>query len=577
MSDKNTTSPSISDVDVSPADLEGPKVDRRTAVKVFGAAGMGALAGCSGGGGGDGSGDDGSDDDGSDDDGSGDDGSGDDGSDRYGGRLKAAWWTGDISNLDPAYISTGIYFQLSVNIFNGLVMANENLEIVPDLATDWTVEDDGTRMVFDLRDDVSFHNGDHFTAEDVKYTIERNIEREAPHNLENELIAVEDGAVEVVDDYTVALNWEAPLASALALLTAGPGRAATIVNRTAFEEMGAEEYNLEPVGTGPFQVESHDTGSEIILDGFDDYFREDEDGNSLPYLDGVDVSLIPEPGTVVNTLQSGDIQFTNLLPLGNINEVEDSPDAGVSSTIGNTWAGVIFNHAREPFDAVETRLGIAKAIDNEAFVESAYFNYGVANPGVFSPSPEWIWREPDEKPDDQAYAPEEAQELLEEGGAMDTTISILANPENLRASRVLNQQLNAVGLDSEVDQVTSATFWERFDFDGDFDILLSGSVDKPDPEESIWNFFRLPDEDGVWNWAQYRNQEVHDLLGEQRRQIDQEERRETLWEIEDILIREAASGFIGHQEDVCGIRDEVKGFVHIPAFVRKFEPVWLDE
>ncbi|MFC5136104.1 MULTISPECIES: ABC transporter substrate-binding protein [Haloferacaceae] len=570
MSEENTNSPSISEAGIDAADLEGPKVDRRTAVKVFGAAGMGALAGCAGEGGGD---------EGSGGDGSGDDGSGDGsgGSDRYGGRLQAAWWTGDISNLDPAYISTGIYFQLSVNIFNGLVMANENLEIVPDLATDWTVENDGTRMVFDLRDDVSFHNGDHFTAEDVKYTIERNIEREAPHNLENELIAVEDGAVEVIDDYTVALNWEAPLASALALLTTGPGRAATIVNETAFEEMGADAYNLEPVGTGPFQVSNHDTGSEIILDKFDDYFREDEDGNSLPYLDGVDVSLIPEPGTVVNTLQSGDIQFTNLLPLGNISEVEDSPDAGVSSTIGNTWAGVIFNHAREPFDALETRLGIAKAIDNEAFVESAYFNYGVANPGVFSPSPEWIWREPEEKPDDQAYAPEEARELLEESGAMDTTISILANPENLRASRVLNQQLNAVGLDSEVEQVTSATFWERFDYDGDFDILLSGSVDKPDPEESVWNFFRLPEEDGVWNWAQYRNQEVHDLLGEQRRQIDQEERRETLWEVEDILIQEAASGFIGHQEDVCGIRNEVNGFVHIPAFVRKFEPVWLDE
>ncbi|WP_281193609.1 ABC transporter substrate-binding protein [Halorubrum sp. F4] len=571
MSEENTNSPSISEAGIDAADLEGPKVDRRTAVKVFGAAGMGALAGCAG----EGGGGEGGDDEGSGGDGSGDDGSG--GSDRYGGRLQAAWWTGDISNLDPAYISTGIYFQLSVNIFNGLVMANENLEIVPDLATDWTVENDGTRMVFDLRDDVSFHNGDHFTAEDVKYTIERNIEREAPHNLENELIAVEDGAVEVIDDYTVALNWEAPLASALALLTTGPGRAATIVNETAFEEMGADAYNLEPVGTGPFQVSNHDTGSEIVLDRFDDYFREDEDGNSLPYLDGVDVSLIPEPGTVVNTLQSGDIQFTNLLPLGNINEVEDSPDAGVSSTIGNTWAGVIFNHAREPFDALETRLGIAKAIDNEAFVESAYFNYGVANPGVFSPSPEWIWREPDEKPDDQAYAPEEARELLEEGGAMDTTISILANPENLRASRVLNQQLNAVGLDSEVEQVTSATFWDRFDYDGDFDILLSGSVDKPDPEESIWNFFRLPEEDGVWNWAQYRNQEVHDLLGEQRRQIDQEERRETLWEVEDILIQEAASGFIGHQEDVCGIRNEVNGFVHIPAFVRKFEPVWLDE
>lgn len=542
--------------DISWDELSGPTIDRRTAMRLLGLGGAGALAGCLGGG--------------EEDEEEETPEEGD-----YGGRLQAGWYIGDIGELYPAFINVGQYFQISANVFSGLVALEEDLSIRGDLAEDWEVEDDGHRYVFELRDDVLFHNGEEFTAEDVRFTVEHNIEVEAPQaGRLSTLEPVDEGGVEIIDEYTVALNWEEPTASALAHLCRGPGRAVTIINETALEEMGRQDYSLEPVGTGAFEVVEHDVGSEIVLDRFDDYFETDEDGNELPYLDGVDIQLIPEPGTLVNALQGGDIYLANLLPPENVDEVQGAPDVEVSTVVGNTWIGLSMNQESEPLDDPDVRLGIAKALDVDAFAQNAYFGYAEPAEGVFSDAPEWIAR--DDTPDDQSYDPEEAEELLEGTGAADTTFQILQTGEDIRAARTARDQLLEVGLDVEVDQVTDATYWEQYE-DSNYDMTVVGSVDKPDPEESVWNYYRLPDEGGAWNHANYENEEVHQLLSDQRNATDEDERAEILWEIEDILVEEAPHAYLAHQEDVVGYNESVQGFVHIPSYLRNFHTVWLDE
>ena len=547
----------MSDHTVPVDDLSGPVVDRRTTMQLLGLAGMGSLAGCVG-------------------------GNGDDDDDEFdpedveeGGRLQAGWFLGEIGDLYPGMINVGQYFQISSNIFNGLVALEEDLSFRGDLAEDWEVEEDGARYVFELRDDVVFHNGDEFTAEDVEFTVRYNIENEVSQASRlATLEPVDEGGVEIIDDYTVALTWEEPTASALAHFSRGPGRAVNIINETAIEEMGARDYSIEPVGTGPFEVVEHDVGSELVLDAFDDYFETDEEGNQLPYLDGVDIQMIPEPGTMVNALRGGDIHFANLIPEENVDEIEGGQDVEMSSVVGNTYLGVSMNTEREPLDDVDVRQGIAKAIDNERIAEDAFYGFALPAAGVFAPEPEWVDR--DDKPDDQAYDPEEAEELLESAGAFDHELTVMNTSEDERAARNVIDHLESIGLDVELDLVTDSTYWDRFE-GGDYDLSVAGSVDKPDPEESVWNFFRLPDEDGVWNWTNYENETVHELLGEQRRTIDTDERAEVLWELEDILIEESPYAFLVHNEDITAYRESVQGFTHIPSFLRDFDTVWLNE
>jgi len=579
------TDPEESDERLTPEALSGPKIDRRTTLALLAGTGMGGLAGCLGGGGDStptpGDGGDGGDGGGSTPTSGGDGGGGSTeeptetpAEGDMGGRLQAGWFTGSVEVLDPPYISVGQYFQVAANIFNGLVTLEQDLTVRGDLASDWTVENDGATIAFELREGVQFHNGSEFTAEDVRYTIQRTIDEETPAASKlNTLEPLDASGVEVNGDYSVTLNFEQPMAPALIYLTRGPGRAATIVSQDAIEEMGADAYSVEPVGTGPFQVESHNVGSEIVLNANPDYFETDEDGNQLPYLDGVTIRPIPEAATIVNALRSGDIDFANLVPLQNLDQVDEASSVTASVAPGVNWYGLAMNTSRDIFSSVEARLGIAKLIDNEAFVESAYFGNALADTGPINKATGWVWRE--DKPADQDYAPEDGQQLVQEAGIEGASFSILTPQGNTRPARAMRQLLNSAGFDVDIEQVTSATYWERYE-NLDYDVTIAGSVGDPDPDQSLWNFYRLPDEGGVWNWTDFRDQQVHELLAEQRTQLDREARRETLHELEDRLIAQAPSAYLIHQNDIAAYTDRVSGFTHIP-FMRPFERVTVSE
>ena len=546
--------------ELTPEALSGPVIDRRTTLTLLSGTAMGGLAGCVGGGG---------------DETATEGGESESmpGESMQGGRLTAGWFTGSIDTLDPPYISVGQYFQVAANVFNGLVTLNENLTVRGDLASDWEVTNEGATIEFDLREGVTFHNGDEFTAADVEYTIRRTIEEEAPAASKlGSLKPVDDDGVVVDGDYSVTLNFEEPLAPALIYLTRGPGRAATIVSKSAIEEMGVDQYAVEPVGTGPFEVANHDVGSKLELDAYDDYFKTDDDGNQLPYLDGVDIEMIPEASTLVSALRSGDIDFANLVPLQSLDQIEGADGVALDQAPGVNWYGFAMNEQKDIFASRKARLGIAKLIDNEKFVETAYFGNALPDTGPINKATNWVWRE--DKPTDQEYAPEEGQQLVEEAGIDGASFSILVTQGDTREAKAMRQQLNAAGFDVSLEQVTSSTYWERYQ-NLDYDTTIAGSVGDPDPDQSLWNFYRKPDEGGVWNWVDFNDDEVHRLLAEQRRQLDREARKETLHQLEDRLIEQVPQAYLIHQNDITAVSSSVSGFTHIP-FMRMFASMRID-
>ena len=546
--------------ELTPEALSGPVIDRRTTLTLLSGTAIGGLAGCVGGGG---------------DETATEGGESESmpGESMQGGRLTAGWFTGSIDTLDPPYISVGQYFQVAANVFNGLVTLNEDLTVRGDLASDWEVTNEGATIEFDLREGVTFHNGDEFTAADVEYTIRRTIEEEAPAASKlGSLKPVDDDGVVVDGDYSVTLNFEEPLAPALIYLTRGPGRAATIVSKSAIEEMGVDQYAVEPVGTGPFEVANHDVGSKLELDAYDDYFKTDDDGNQLPYLDGVDIEMIPEASTLVSALRSGDIDFANLVPLQSLDQIEGADGVALDQAPGVNWYGFAMNEQKDIFASRKARLGIAKLIDNEKFVETAYFGNALPDTGPINKATNWVWRE--DKPTDQEYAPEEGQQLVEEAGIDGASFSILVTQGDTREAKAMRQQLNAAGFDVSLEQVTSSTYWERYQ-NLDYDTTIAGSVGDPDPDQSLWNFYRKPDEGGVWNWVDFNDDEVHRLLAEQRRQLDREARKETLHQLEDRLIEQVPQAYLIHQNDITAVSSSVSGFTHIP-FMRMFASMRID-
>jgi peptide/nickel transport system substrate-binding protein len=227
------------------------------------------------------------------------------------------------------------------------------------------------------------------------------------------------------------------------------------------------------------------------------------------------------------------------------------------------------NQNREPFGNKDVRLGIAKSIDNQKYVDTAYFGNALADTGPINKATEWVWRE--DKPSDQDYAPDEGQQLIEEAGADGASFAILTTKGSLRAAESMKQQLDAAGFDVSIDQVTSSVYWDRY-ASLDYDVTISGSVGDPDPDQSLWNFYR---KDGPWNWVAFEDDQSHELLADQRRELDRDARRDILQELEDRLIAEVPHAFLSHRNDIAARRNEVNGFVHIP-YMRNFHTTWIE-
>ncbi len=152
-------------------------------------------------------------------------------------------------------------------LYDQLVRFDENLTIQPELATSWEVSEDGLTWTFNLRDDVTFHDGTPFNAEAVKFHIERLLDPEwaSPNRSLWDHIT----AVNVVDDYTIQLTTAEAFGPMLNYLAHGSGG---IASPTAVEQFG-KDFVENPVGTGPYRLESFTPGVELVLAANEDYWN----------------------------------------------------------------------------------------------------------------------------------------------------------------------------------------------------------------------------------------------------------------------------------------------------------------
>lgn len=546
------------------SELEGPKIDRRTSIKLLSAAGFSgvsaSLAGCAGDGGSGGENTEGGD-------------QGETASptppESKGGEITAAWLVNEIPRLDPHMVNKGVQMQVMTNLFNGLVKVNTDLEIVGDVASDWTVSDDGQTYEFTIREGITFHNGDTLDAEMCKRSIDRVREMDkSPHSGKVAMIE----ATEAPDATTLVIELARPTAPFLAFMSLVPGRAGCIVNVNAVEEMGDEEYNRMPVGSGPFELTDRDTGTSLTLEKFDNYWETDEEGNQLPYLDKVTIELIPEPSTLWSAVQTGSAQFASSLPGQFAEQARGASNIQLRQSSPGDWKGVSLlanNPAEDPYtkyarwasgnDEIpgadkwegkdiptadpKVRRAIAKAIDREALVEKGYFGLAVPAHQLFNPLMFVYEEEPDPG---QYYDPEGAKELLDEAGYTGDTrfeMRILGTPEDERGLTVIQSQLSEVGIEAELDIQQSSSYWTTIYEYTHMSQMYGGSA-ALDPYADWYKQLHtpVPPEEGVagtWQKNLYSNEELDEIMEEDFRTADRDKREELIKEGMEIFVEES--------------------------------------
>jgi peptide/nickel transport system substrate-binding protein len=530
-------------------------------MKLLGAAGLSALAGCMGGNGGDG--------------GDGGDGNSPPPEDQMGGSLRAGWNVGGFSNLDPPYATDTKLLRFINNIHRTPLQVNDDFTFSGDLADDWEVSQDPFAITLMLRDDVTYHNGDSMVADHIKSAVVRAIEEETSAAADvATLQPIDDGGIEVEDDHRITFRFVEPFAPAFSKMAGARGRAFMPYPPDAIEDQ--EQFNQEPVGTGPFKVVNHTVGESLELEAHGDYYGTDADGNQLPYLDELEVRFVAEPSQLLNAIRSEDIHVIDQVPFVNTQEVKGYNGVDVVQNPGMGYESAVpkvnnpDGEPNEPFSNREFRQGLAKLVNREQYIQEALGGNGSPEVGPVHKSMEWLYRE--ETGDDefggelkdptQNFAPEEGKAIIED--LVDTPFSFeVTVPESdRRAGRVLVRQWNENAddlLNVELNQVTDAQ-WGDVLTTGDWDMSMAGSGNVVDPDALVFNFFRWDHEfgsedegyDGVWNEGHYMNDEVHQLIGAQREAVDRDNRKEIFWELEDRLINDVARIWIYYPVFILG-------------------------
>jgi len=284
-----------------------------------------------------------------------------------GGTLRIAL-PADITSLDLHKTSRGDDALVVGQWFNAtLITQNSDGEFIPYLAESWEFSEDGLTWTFHLRDDVKFHNGDALTAHDFVWTYERALDPDlASPGTGRRLNGM---TFEAPDDYTLVFNFPTPTISLLQFVTWGY---MAPMSQRAVEEGGAE-YELNPVGTGPYKVVDVRPGEGLTLERWDEYNWGPAffgGANTGPYnFDAIEFSILPEEATRVAALEAGDIDFVN--GVSNPLDVPILEAAGVAVQqvpFGQVRLVYMQNHV-PPFDDVRVRQALNYAVNREEITQ----------------------------------------------------------------------------------------------------------------------------------------------------------------------------------------------------------------
>lgn len=463
---------------------------------------------------------------------------------------------GEPDQLDPHSTSAYFSFQILENVYDTLVEPDAELEMQPALAESWEVSEDQLSWTFHLREGVTFHDGSAFTAEDVVYSYDRIIDEQLANAYR--LAAVED--VVAVDEHTVRIDVSQPTPALLAAIGGYKGMA--IVERGNVE---SGDVQLDPVGTGPFEVVGNAASTAVTLRANEDYWGEG------PHVPGVVYRFISEGTTALADLTAGEVHWTDSIPPQRVESLRRNPDVEVASVPSTDYWYLTMNQARPPFDSRDARRAVAQALDREALAQVTWYGSATVNQTAVPETSVWY----------HEYAPFEqdldrARELAESSGLTGRTVGLMVTneyPETVTAAQVVAANLAEIGVATEIRTLDFAT-WLDEQARGNFDMLLLGWLGNVDVNDYYYNQHHS---EGSNNAQGYSSPEVDRLLDAGRTETDPEARKELYDRAAERIVDDASYVYLYNPDVVQAWAPELEGYEPRPDRAVRFKDVRFEE
>ena len=473
-----------------------------------------------------------------------------------------------------------------MGVFNNLVMFDQRVEqnrldsIVPDLATSWSWNEDGTELTLPLREGVRWHDGKPFTAQDVRCTFDLltgkandklrvNPRKSWYRNLE---------AVTANGDYEVTFHLKRQQPAFLATLAGGYSAIYPC-------HVSPRYMRSHPIGTGPFKFLEFKPNERITVTRNPDYWKA-----GRPYLDGIEYTIIRNLSTATLAFVSGkfDMTFPYSLEVPLLRDVKrQMPEAICELVPLGISRSLIVNRDKPPFDNPDLRQAMALSLDRQAFINIITEGQGDIG-GAMQPPPEGLWGMPPEMlqtlpgydPDVEKNRAAARQLMGKLGYGPADRLKIKLSVRDLPFLRdpavILIDQLKEVYIDGELETIDT-TNWLPKVMRKDYIVGLTGQGSGVDPDLSLNLAYRCG---GELNYNGYCSPQVDELIDRQSAEADTQKRKKLVWEIERKLAEDGARPIIFYDRRATCRQPYVKGWTTMVNSIFngwRMEDVWLDK
>lgn len=458
----------------------------------------------------------------------------------------------NIPTLDPAFARNPQSIWPANQLYNGLIQLDDELNIQPDIAKSWTVDDSTNTYSFILRDDVFFHKNKVFgndstrvvVASDFTYSFDRLIDEKVASSGSWVLQNVHSYRAE--NDTTFSIQLKQPFPAFLGLLSM---RYCSAVPKEAVEYYGSE-FRRNPVGTGPFQFKLWEENVKLVLRKNPLYFEKDEDGIALPYLEAVAVTFLPDKQSEFLQLVQGKIDFISGLDSsykdelvttqGKLQEKHKEQLKLIAGPYLNTeYLGFFMGTNSSEIKSKELRQAVNYGFDRVKMV--TYLRNGMGIPAIHGFIPKGL-------PgfaaiEGYTYQPEKARALVEqyklESGDDKPEITIGTNSQYLDICEYVQRELEKIGIKVKVDVMPPSTL-RQMKSSGELDVFRASWVaDYPDAENYLSLFYSPNFTPNGPNYTHYKNEQFDSLYLKAQTISNIEERKLLYTKMDSIVINEA--------------------------------------
>jgi len=481
------------------------------------------------------------------------------------------WGHSEVTQkLDPHFTITAASNRMLNNVYQRLVGLNSNLAPTkdadarkPGLAKDWTISEDRKTYTFTLRSDIKFHDGQFFTSADVKYSFDRIIESD---NASASSVFRHVDSVEAPGDQTVVVNLEQVFQPQLRQF-------ATSGTEIVPEGAGSDQLSQNPIGTGAFKFESREQGNQTILTAFEDFW-----GEPGPYIDTLEMRAVTDPDSRITGVESGDYDFINDVPIVDLGDVMENDQFNTQTWSPFNRTFLNFNYNKSPSRDPNFRKAIAYAIDKEELIEGTIFGHGV--PSVSPSFPNSPFRNNGLKTRSQDL--DKAKELLDnsEYEYGDTlTFEVTANwPWHANAALLIGQQLNEIGLNTEVNKTQWSNWISEVYTNGNYRLAMANYFGLWEPAVLYRNLYASG---GTYNYENISDEEFESMLSEAEQAKSQDEAIQKFKDLQKYLYNEKLVDIvIWLRKGSMTAKPKVKGmqtFLEPDNTSLDFRQAWLKE